>query len=264
MYWSYQVDWFPPVDRFASDWESTGDNVSKENSVARKSRSDEAVESIEAMIAENGWGSGFQLPSQRTLADELPFSRPTIREALVALEARGRIEIRPGKGVFLAGGESGGATPSSGAKVQVPRELSGRVSQMYQFRYAVEPAIAGLVAVNGTNAQIADMNAVVEAMRKAMARQDFAAFFELDFSFHSLMIEAANNRFFTEAISPFMELFFESQKLPLAFDEGVVETVCEHEELMRHIQAGDAAEAHRAMERHIQGVAKRARVKLVE
>ncbi|QGY40287.1 FCD domain-containing protein [Pseudodesulfovibrio cashew] len=225
------------------------------------SRSDEAVESIEAMIAENGWTGGVQLPSQRTLAEKLPFSRPTIREALVALETMGRVEIKPGKGAFLVDKDS----PAPIRAVWSDRlTLSGRESQMYQFRYAIEPAIAGLVAVNATAAQIEDMTVGVEAMRLAVGEKDHAEFSRLDFAFHSQMIEAANNRFFTEALTPFFGLFFESQKLPLEYDESVEDTVREHEEIIRHIRARRSAESRHAMEQHIKGVARRAGVNLVE
>jgi GntR family transcriptional repressor for pyruvate dehydrogenase complex len=77
------------------------------------------------------------------------------------------------------------------------------------------------------------------------------------------MIEAANNRFFIEAISPFLGLFFESQKLPLSFDDGVEDTVCEHEEIMVHIRARRSKEAQAAMERHVLAVVKRAGIRLI-
>jgi GntR family transcriptional repressor for pyruvate dehydrogenase complex len=216
------------------------------------------------MIARNGWSGGFQLPSQRTLAEELGFSRPTVREALVALETMGRVEIKPGKGAFLVDGTPLGSPVGAPRAVANRSVLSGRESQMYQFRYAIEPAIAGLVAVNATAAQKEDMGVVVAAMRQALEAMDQTEFARLDFSFHSQMIEAANNRFFTEAITPFLGIFFESQTLPLALDDSVHDTVREHEEIMDHIRAGRSAEAHRAMEKHVRGVAERAGVKLVE
>ncbi|MEZ7197206.1 FadR/GntR family transcriptional regulator [Pseudodesulfovibrio karagichevae] len=228
------------------------------------SRSDEAVESIQTMIARNGWPGGFQLPSQRTLAEELGFSRPTVREALVALETMGRVEIKPGKGAFLVDGAPLGSPVGAPRAMADPSALSGRESQMYQFRYAIEPSIAGLVAVNATAAQKHDMGVVVAAMRTALEARDLAEFSRLDFAFHSHMIEAANNRFFTEAITPFLGIFFESQTLPLVLDDSVYDTVREHEEIMDHIRAGRSAEAHRAMEKHVRGVAERAGVKLVE
>ncbi|QGY41902.1 FCD domain-containing protein [Pseudodesulfovibrio cashew] len=231
----------------------------------KQSRTEAAVYSIESLIRQNGWADGQRLPSQRTLAEELGFSRPTIREALVSLEARGRLVIQPAKGVFL-GGPSQGSAPGlpSSVKIQASSALSGRESQMYQFRHAVEPAIAGLVAVNATSAQVEDMGVVVAGMYRALENRDLKEFSRLDFTFHSQMIEAANNRFFTEAITPFLGLFFESQTLPLSFDESVQETVREHERIMEYIRERRPVEAHQAMERHVRGVAKRAGVNLVE
>ena len=51
-----------------------------------KSSSEEAAERILSMIQENAWPYGHKLPSQRALAEALGISRPTVREALVALE----------------------------------------------------------------------------------------------------------------------------------------------------------------------------------
>lgn len=219
------------------------------------SRPDEAVEGIMAMIARNGWPAGYKLPSQRTLAEDLGFSRPTIREALVALETMGHVEVRPGKGVFLPNGE---VVPSLRESRPERLSLAGRGSQMYQFRFAIEPAIAGLVAVNATAAQMEDMAAVISAMRSALERDDKAEFAQLDFTFHSLMVEAANNRFFTEAILPFLGQFHESQKLPFSMDDGIEDTLREHEEIMECLRKRSSHEAREAMARHIQGVASRA------
>lgn len=231
--------------------------------VGKKSKTEEAVESIEAMIADKGLASGDKLPSQRNLSEMLGFSRPTVREALIALETRGRLVIEPGKGVFLREKGTTVVLPAPGPVRSDHPDLAGRESQMYQFRYAIEPAVAGLVAVNATAAQMEDMTHIVKEMRAAMAEKSLSRFAQLDFAFHAHMLEAANNRFFTEAITPFLNMFFESQKLPLAAGEELLETITEHEALMEHFRAGDSRAAREAMEDHVKGVARRAGVRLV-
>ncbi|WP_027723035.1 FadR/GntR family transcriptional regulator [Maridesulfovibrio zosterae] len=237
----------------------------QKNTGGRMSRTDEAVEAITSMIMDNGWGGGYKLPSQRSLAETLEFSRPTVREALVAMETLGSVVIQPGKGVFVSGGHSATPVvkPPSLERMVERSGLSGHGSQMYQFRYAIEPAIASLVALNATEAQIADMTVVVEAMVRAIEKEDFVGFFKLDFTFHSQMIEAANNRFFIEAMAPFLGLFFESQKIPQTEDSGVKETVDEHEMIMKCIAERKSVEARKAMEEHVRGVARRAGVRLL-
>ena len=46
---------------------------------------------------------GQRLPAERELARQLGVSRPSVREALIALEIEGKIEVRVGSGVFVIG-----------------------------------------------------------------------------------------------------------------------------------------------------------------
>ena len=53
---------------------------------------------IAASIRDGRWATGKRLPSERDLADDHKVSRPTIREAMIILEARGLVEARHGAG----------------------------------------------------------------------------------------------------------------------------------------------------------------------
>lgn len=217
------------------------------------SKSTLAANSIKKLAIHNGLTSGDKLPSQRQLAEQLRCSRPTIREALVGMEALGQIRTEPGRGVFLT--DSGVYTK----KVKPNNvSLAGKEAQMYQFRQAIEPAVAALVASNATKAQVEDMELTIRLMRKAIAENDFSEFYNLDFRFHSQIIEAANNKFFSEAISPFLDLFFESQKLPLLSSQDGEPTIIEHTAIIKSIKARDSAASKEAMQIHISNVTKRA------
>lgn len=210
------------------------------------------------MIRESDWPAGHRLPSQRNLALELGFSRPTIREALASMEATGHVIIIAAKGVFLSNPQQLAPSQPEDSYSAKTVSLTGRESQMYQFRLAIEPAIAELVAQNATEAQRKDLAFTTGSMHKALESSDMDQFSRFDFIFHSQMIEAANNRFFTEAISPFLDLFFESQKLPFKTSAEGNETLKEHEEILRYITAKQPDKAHSAMKQHILGVASRA------
>ena len=214
------------------------------------------------MILSGGWQAGRKLPSQRELAERLGISRPTIREALIVMETRGEVHTQPGKGVYVARPLADADGPKPQKPAQGPRPAvalsAGKAAQMYQFRYAIEPAVAGLVAVNATMAQIEDLRQLSTRMREALARNDLALLAQLDFAFHGQLVEAANNPFFTQAIAPSLDMFSESQQLPFANDAAIGDTVLEHEALVEALRKRSPAEARQAMRAHILGAASRA------
>ena len=201
------------------------------------------------------------MPPQRALAASLGVSRPTVREALVILETMGKVTIQPGKGVFLVtrAQESLPAAPVT----RFDRSfITGKETQIFQFRHAIEPAIAALVALNATQAQLDDMAAMLDDMKQASVRGDVQLFAQLDFAFHTQMIEAANNPFFIEAMRPFFDLFSESQRLPFSNQEGLVDTMREHAVLLEHLRSRNSHGARLAMEEHVVATAARAGVRI--
>ena len=201
------------------------------------------------------------MPPQRALAETLGVSRPTVREALVILETMGKVTIQPGKGVFLVtrAQESLPAAPVTRSDRSF---ITGKETQIFQFRHAIEPAIAALVALNATQAQLDDMAAMLDDMKQASVRGDVQLFAQLDFAFHTQMIEAANNPFFIEAMRPFFDLFSESQRLPFSNQEGLVDTMREHAVLLEHLRSRNSHGARLAMEEHVVATAARAGVRI--
>ncbi len=57
---------------------------------------------LSSLIASGELGEGSRLPSERDLALQLGVSRPSVREALIALEVQGKVEVRVGAGIFVA------------------------------------------------------------------------------------------------------------------------------------------------------------------
>ena len=69
------------------------------------------ADELAAAIRGGAWRTGQKLPSERDLAERYGVSRPSIREAMIALEIYGLVEIRQGSGIYVvepragAGGE---------------------------------------------------------------------------------------------------------------------------------------------------------------
>ena len=67
------------------------------------------ADQIAALIEKGEYGAGERLPPERDLARQLGVSRPSVREALIALEVEGYVEVRVGSGVYVIGPESAGS-----------------------------------------------------------------------------------------------------------------------------------------------------------
>ena len=63
------------------------------------------AERIEALIRSENLAAGTRLPPERELATRLGVSRASLREALIALELGGRVEVRGGSGIYIAASE---------------------------------------------------------------------------------------------------------------------------------------------------------------
>ena len=59
------------------------------------------AERLTRAIAAGTYAVGDRLPAERELAANFEVSRPTIREAIIALELDGLVEVRIGSGVYV-------------------------------------------------------------------------------------------------------------------------------------------------------------------
>lgn len=66
----------------------------------------QVIEQIKELLVKGELKRGDRLPPERQLADMLGVSRPSLREALRALEYAGMLETRVGEGIFVADGDS--------------------------------------------------------------------------------------------------------------------------------------------------------------
>ena len=67
----------------------------------------QVADQIRSVIEESRFAPGTRLPPERELALQLGVSRPSLREALIALEIEGHVEIRMGSGVYVCAARPG-------------------------------------------------------------------------------------------------------------------------------------------------------------
>lgn len=200
---------------------------------------------ILALIHQGEFPVGERLPPERELALKLGVSRPSLREALIALEIGGRVEIRMGSGVYVSANAADG-TGSVGPLGDSPSELM-------QARAVIEGTVVVLATAHMTAATLDRLRRTVERMRRLAAAGKSPI--EADRQFHMLMAEAAGN----SVLSRYVGELFDSRHDPIAAAmRGHTESaqtwtaaVQEHENVLKALQAGDPIAAQTALRAHL-------------
>src|SRR4029453_16535286 len=114
------------------------------------------ADQIAALIEKGEYGKGERLPPERDLARHLGVSRPSVREALIALEVEGYVDVRVGSGVYVVGPRA------SGDFTALPAD-SGPF-ELIKARWLIEAECASLAAQNATKAQVRAMEEALDQM----------------------------------------------------------------------------------------------------
>jgi DNA-binding FadR family transcriptional regulator len=144
------------------------------------------ADQIRALIASGEFRAGGRLPPERDLARQLGVSRPSVREALIALEVEGLVEVRIGSGIYVLGAngrEHEGAAPRVQAEAG-PFEL-------LRARSFIESECAAQAAKVAKKPQIEGIADALEQMARELGddRQPLAG----DRLFHLRIAEAARS-----------------------------------------------------------------------
>src|SRR5579884_537846 len=112
------------------------------------------ADQIRSLIRSGEYGPGARLPPERDLARQLGVSRPSVREALIALEVEGLVEVRIGSGVYVAG-----PRPAHAA-----REVAADSGpfELIRARWLIEAECAAMAAKAATKAQVRAIEQALE------------------------------------------------------------------------------------------------------
>lgn len=192
---------------------------------------------------------GKALPAERELAHLLGVGRTSVQLALRELEAEGLITKRRGRngGSFVTGVYED--RDRFREVINQALQERGTIRQAMEYRYLVEPAIAGLAAQHHTPEQVAELRLAHAQLQEA---PDDAVFMRTDFVFHVTLAKMTENRFLVlgleearQCCHPALTLLPESG----SFHET---SAAEHHEVLVAVEAGDAKAAEKSMRLHVE------------
>jgi DNA-binding FadR family transcriptional regulator len=213
------------------------------------------ADQIRKLIGSGEFPAGARLPPERDLARQLGVSRPSVREALIALEVEGLVEVRIGSGIYVLGP----AAQTDGENVAAFVHAESGPFELLRARYVIESECAALAAKSAKKAQVAAMEEALDQMQHEMRgdKQPLSG----DRLFHLRIAEATGNG----ALVAVVKMLWEERTGPLYkqlehhYDSPALWTaaMAEHRAVLKAIATRDAAGARAAMQRHLNHAYKR-------
>lgn len=196
-------------------------------------------------ISEGRYAVGQRLPSERDLAQTYSVSRPTIREAIIALELDGLVDVRLGSGVYV--------------KAQTPHD--GRAGatdigpfELLEARRAIEAEACAMAAKRITKEELDQLDGLVAEMQAENAR-DVDRSEDADKRFHMLIAASTQNSAMIAAVELLWEARERSPQTKLmgekAHAAGVIPRIDEHAAIVSALRARSPEDARDAMRRHL-------------
>jgi DNA-binding FadR family transcriptional regulator len=203
---------------------------------------------LRTLIGKGEFKPGARLPAERDLAKQLGVSRPSVREALIALEVEGFVEVRTGSGVFVLDRKHRAAE----TKPKVPDNEWGPL-ELIRARRVIEGEIAAIAAKQAKRKHVAAIGDAIELMLEDTERG--IAPTTGDRAFHTAIAEAADNTVLVDTV----QTFWDARRGPLFerlgdWFENVPSwqtAIAEHQMIYEAIRAHDAEAARSAMQSHM-------------
>ena len=205
------------------------------------------AEQLRALIEAGEFAVGQRLPAERDLAAQLAVSRPTVREALIAMEVEGWVEVRSGSGVYVLR-NSAPLTADSTSRHDEWGPL-----ELITARGLIEGEAAAMAAQHASKEQIAHMADALNQMKLALKEGNDPLVG--DEQFHRTIAQACGNEVLRDTISR----YWQARRSPLYsrladyFERPASwrAVMAEHNAVAKAIKNRDSSAAREAMQGHM-------------
>jgi GntR family transcriptional repressor for pyruvate dehydrogenase complex len=210
------------------------------------------VRQIELLILRGILRPGERLPAERDLAERLGVSRPSLREAVAELQARGLLSARAGAGIYVS--QCLGSTfPPALSRLFAAHDEA--LSDYIDFRRDMEGLAAERAARFGSDTDLKVVDAVFRKMEAAHQKRNPEDEAGLDAEFHMAIIEASHNVIMLHMMRSMFGLLREGvfYNRQVMFKQRTTRAALldQHRAINDALQARDPAATRAAVEAHL-------------
>ena len=210
-----------------------------------------AVQLIVTAIADGRFAQGCARPREAELAEMFAVSRLTMREAVRILSDRGVLDVRRGRGTYVAPQEkwSDPATLIAVLASQTDQRTLG--IQLIEVRRMIEVGATGLAATHRTSTDIEHLQHWLAAYSEASQQSDIDAALTADIAFHDAILTASHNPLIPVMMSSLASAVARSRRSTTELPDVRKRAAHHHRLIFEAIAAGDASAAKQAMRAHM-------------
>lgn len=205
------------------------------------------AEQLAEVISAGEYPEGSRLPAERKLAERFGVSRPTIREAIIALELAGCVEVKGGSGVYVT-------SAGSGTFNTTERDLGP--FEILEARILFEGEAAGLAAAQITDAELEELReALADMVRENENESDTVTKEAADERFHLTIAKATHNEAIVSVCEHLWQLrnnsSISARILERVREVGSRPRIGEHQAIFDALEKRDSKAAVAAMRDHL-------------
>ena len=207
-------------------------------------------QSLLMAIARGEYSPGDRLPAEREIATSIGVSRPTVREALLALELIGAVDVRHGDGAYVRGSQARVRGIGGSPLDAPPREL-------IETRRTLEPGVTALAASRVTPEVLAAVRRDLdEAAGLVNEPTQLPRFVSLGLRFHADLAPGCGNRLLADIVAQLVNV--EMHPLWALVNQQAMSTtaarqgqISDHRAILAALASGDAARSEESMRSHL-------------
>ena len=214
---------------------------------------DRVVDEIQKLIVNGQLEPGMKLPSERELVEELGVSRTVVREAVRILMTKGLLEPKPGVGTLVRHVTRDQISEPLNLLVQI-RDGGVSFEHLHQARSILEVEIAGLAALQATEADIATLKQIMVEMEANQSNMDIFAASDADF--HQALAGATHNPLLDLLVGVIRDLLEDYIMRVTRHLNPSRHVIPYHHQILQKVVAKDVEGARQAMRAHLKQIEK--------
>lgn len=206
------------------------------------------------LIRERDFRPGDRLPPERELAQQLGVSRPSVREAMIALETAGVVEVRTGSGTYVRS-----VVHEAFTLPWAKQDAGPGVREQFEARKLIEPELAALAASSITTDEMDALRETVDRAEARFAEGEPAE--DDDYLFHTLLADSSRNTVLAGLVRHLWDLrkheMWRTVRSRVVLPAHRTQVIADRRAIVAALRRRDGAAARLVMKRYMRAAEKR-------